>query len=109
LHAEGKTEEARADLARLAIIKQQRAEAAKRREEERRGTRVLATLCIIIRIKTISMAVKMFLFSRKRSSKTDKNGTSPKSPWQEDDMILEAYLRCHLLNDVSMSGFVWNF
>lgn len=36
LHAEGKTEEARADLARLAIIKQQRAEAAKRREEEKK-------------------------------------------------------------------------
>ncbi|GLH12655.1 hypothetical protein R5R35_002314 [Gryllus longicercus] len=36
LHAEGKTEEARADLARLAIIKQQREEAAKRREEERK-------------------------------------------------------------------------
>ncbi|XP_026686015.1 28 kDa heat- and acid-stable phosphoprotein [Diaphorina citri] len=36
LHAEGKTEQARADLARLAIIKQQRAEAAKRREEEKR-------------------------------------------------------------------------
>ena len=38
LHAEGKTEEARADLARLAIIKQQRAEAAKRREEEKQCT-----------------------------------------------------------------------
>jgi len=35
LHAMGKTEEARADLARLAIIKQQREEAAKRREQER--------------------------------------------------------------------------
>ncbi|XP_046405532.1 28 kDa heat- and acid-stable phosphoprotein-like [Ischnura elegans] len=35
LHAKGKTEEARADLARLAIIKKQREEAAKRREEER--------------------------------------------------------------------------
>ncbi|MBO8666548.1 hypothetical protein INO76_16085, partial [Staphylococcus aureus] len=32
LQAEGKTDEARADLARLAIIKQQRAEAAKKRE-----------------------------------------------------------------------------
>lgn len=40
LHAEGKTEEARADLARLAIIKQQRAEAAKRREEEKREKEV---------------------------------------------------------------------
>lgn len=45
LHAEGKTEEARADLARLAIIKQQRAEAAKRREEEKQCTVRLATLC----------------------------------------------------------------
>lgn len=37
LQAEGKTDEARADLARLAIIKQQRAEAAKRREDEKKG------------------------------------------------------------------------
>lgn len=36
LHAEGKTDQARADLARLAIIKQQREEAAKRREEEKK-------------------------------------------------------------------------
>jgi len=36
LQAEGKTEEARADLARLAIIKQQRAEAAKKREDEKK-------------------------------------------------------------------------
>lgn len=37
LHAEGKTEQARADLARLAIIKQHRAEAAARRELEKKG------------------------------------------------------------------------
>ena len=37
LHAQGKTEEARADLARLAIIKKQREEAAKKREEEKKG------------------------------------------------------------------------
>jgi hypothetical protein len=48
LHAEGKTEEARADLARLAIIKQQRAEAAKRREEEKKRMYILATLCIML-------------------------------------------------------------
>ncbi|KAL0279534.1 UNVERIFIED_CONTAM: hypothetical protein PYX00_001065 [Menopon gallinae] len=35
LHAEGRTEEARADLARLAIIKAQREEAAKKRELEK--------------------------------------------------------------------------
>lgn len=37
LHAAGKTEEARADLARLAIIKKQREEAAKKREEEKKA------------------------------------------------------------------------
>lgn len=37
LHAKGKTEEARADLARLAIIKAQREEAAKKRAEEAKG------------------------------------------------------------------------
>ena len=37
LHAQGKTEEARADLARLAIVRKQREEAAKKREEERLG------------------------------------------------------------------------
>ncbi|XP_029953884.1 pdgfa associated protein 1a [Salarias fasciatus] len=36
LHLEGKTEQARADLARLAIIKQQREDAAKKREELRK-------------------------------------------------------------------------
>lgn len=41
LHAEGKTEQARADLARLAIIKQHRAEAAARREAEKRGNTML--------------------------------------------------------------------
>ncbi|XP_073976952.1 28 kDa heat- and acid-stable phosphoprotein-like [Rhodnius prolixus] len=35
LHAKGKTAQARADLARLAIVKQQREEAAKRREAEK--------------------------------------------------------------------------
>merc|ERR1719295_754491 len=37
LHAAGKTEEARADLARLAIIRKQREEAAKKREEEQKA------------------------------------------------------------------------
>ena len=37
LHAAGKTEEARADLARLAIIRKQREEAAKKRDEEKKG------------------------------------------------------------------------
>lgn len=36
LHAAGKTDEARADLARLAIIKQQREEAARKREDEKK-------------------------------------------------------------------------
>lgn len=36
LHAAGKTDEARSDLARLAVIRQQREEAAKQREDERK-------------------------------------------------------------------------
>ncbi|XP_057310376.1 28 kDa heat- and acid-stable phosphoprotein-like [Hydractinia symbiolongicarpus] len=36
LHAEGKTDEARADLARLAIIKKQREEAAKKKEQDQK-------------------------------------------------------------------------
>ena len=37
MHLAGKTDEARADLARLALIKKQREDAAKKREEERKG------------------------------------------------------------------------
>ncbi|XP_041033742.1 pdgfa associated protein 1a [Cetorhinus maximus] len=37
LHLEGKTEQARADLARLAIIRKQREDAAKKRETEKKG------------------------------------------------------------------------
>lgn len=37
LHAEGKTDQARADLARLAIIKQNRLDAAAKREAEKKG------------------------------------------------------------------------
>ncbi|XP_071527296.1 uncharacterized protein [Panulirus ornatus] len=44
LHAEGKTEEARADLARLAIIRQQREEAAKKKEEEKKAREATASV-----------------------------------------------------------------
>ena len=40
MHAQGKTEEARADLARLAIIRKQREDAAKKRAEEQAGESV---------------------------------------------------------------------
>jgi len=42
LHAAGKTDDARADLARLALIKQQREQAAKKREEEIKAREALA-------------------------------------------------------------------
>lgn len=42
LHAEGKTDEARADLARLALIRKQREEAAKRRDEEKKAKEAAA-------------------------------------------------------------------
>jgi len=37
LHLAGKTDEARADLARLALIRKQREDAQKKRDEERKG------------------------------------------------------------------------
>ena len=37
MHLEGKTNEAKADLARLAIVRKEREEAAKKREEAKKG------------------------------------------------------------------------
>jgi hypothetical protein len=37
MHMEGKTEEARSDMARLALIRKQREETAKKRDEDKRG------------------------------------------------------------------------
>lgn len=37
LHMAGKTDQAKADLARLSIIRKQREEAAKKKEEEKKG------------------------------------------------------------------------
>ncbi|KAI4456849.1 28 kda heat- and acid-stable phosphoprotein pdgf-associated protein [Holotrichia oblita] len=48
LHAEGKTEQARADLARLAIIKQQREEAQKRRELEKKVIFIFIAICFAL-------------------------------------------------------------
>ena len=45
LRAEGKTDQARADLARLAIIRQEREAAAKKREVEQKG---LETILIFL-------------------------------------------------------------
>ena len=40
-HLQGQTEEAQSDMARLAIIRKQREEAARRRDEEKKGKYVL--------------------------------------------------------------------
>jgi hypothetical protein len=37
LHKAGKTDQAKADLARLAVIRKQREDAAKKREDEKKG------------------------------------------------------------------------
>ena len=41
MHLAGKTDEARADLARLAIIRKQREDAAKKRDEEKKGRYII--------------------------------------------------------------------
>jgi hypothetical protein len=80
LHAEGKTEEARADLARLAIIKQQRAEAAKRREEEKQCTVSLATLCDgCFVIFGFGVLKNVFPFSVKAAAKQSKTAEVQKA------------------------------
>ncbi|VDP02827.1 unnamed protein product [Soboliphyme baturini] len=47
LHAEGKTDEARADLARLAIVRKQREEAAKQREQQHQKGMLNQTLRVL--------------------------------------------------------------
>lgn len=56
LHQQGKTEEAQADLARLAIIRKKREEAAKKREEEKKGE-----YCSLHRKKYLRMLVSLML------------------------------------------------
>lgn len=72
LHAEGKTKQARADLARLAIIKQHRAEAAARREAEKKGInrKYLIRFCCHIRNRFILIFILFLFFSicRKRDA-----------------------------------------
>lgn len=41
MHLAGKTDQAKADLARLSIIRKQREEASRKKEEERKGTLTL--------------------------------------------------------------------
>lgn len=53
LHAEGKTEQAQRDLARLAIIRKQREEAARKKEEAKKGND-LAVNCSIFGLFTCS-------------------------------------------------------
>ena len=49
LHLAGKTDEARADLARLALIKKQREDAAKKREDERKGTHAVHVHLFVVK------------------------------------------------------------
>lgn len=69
LHAEGKTDQARADLARLAIIKQHRAEAAARREAEKKGSNFIYNFS---RIEICKFS--FFLFQKKRRKLRKHNG-----------------------------------
>ena len=57
----GKTEEAQADMARLAMIRKNREEAAKKREEERRG---MHSKSVMFRINSL-VIVEILLFPAK--------------------------------------------
>lgn len=60
LHAEGKTDQARADLARLAIIKQHRAEAAARRDAEKKGSILNETFLETVELEYFPQTNKTF-------------------------------------------------
>ena len=60
MHLAGKTDEARADLARLALVKKQREEAAKKREEERKG---LFAACSVSAVWVCSLAAVVLIFA----------------------------------------------
>lgn len=51
MHLAGKTDQAKADLARLAIIRKQREEASRKKEEERKGK--WAAFCKIYLVEII--------------------------------------------------------
>ena len=57
LHAEGKTEQARADLARLALIRQQREEAAKKKEQEKMAKEGSAKAAAVSKVAATKSAV----------------------------------------------------
>lgn len=59
LHLEGKTEQARADLARLAIIKKQREEAAKKRDELRKGEKKQVTQISSVKFKRCKLEIEV--------------------------------------------------
>lgn len=46
MHLAGKTDQAKADLARLAIIRKQREEAARKKEEEKKGKQHFSKIMI---------------------------------------------------------------
>ena len=57
LHAEGKTEQARADLARLALIRREREEAAKKREQERQEREGASKTAAVNKVAGVRSAV----------------------------------------------------
>lgn len=57
LHAEGKTEQARADLARLALIRREREEAAKKREQERQEKDGASRTAAVNKVAAVRSAV----------------------------------------------------
>lgn len=57
LQMEGKTEQARADLARLAIIKKQREEAARKREELRKGEKATSDTSHLCKFHLLSVVI----------------------------------------------------
>lgn len=73
MHLAGKTDQAKADLARLAIIKKQREEAARKKEEEKKGKHSSVTNRLLVHdSKGIHCHSFLFTFSKRGSSSGSK-------------------------------------
>ena len=62
MHLAGKTDEARADLARLALIRKQREDAAKKRDEEKKGWFVYYKFYILMLLNVDFSKQKLSVF-----------------------------------------------
>lgn len=86
LHVAGQTEEAQADLARLALVRKQREEATKKREEEKKGfvswqflgyTQQMINTSTMLRVKIVYYDLFIFPIRAYKKKKNERQKSVP--------------------------------